>query len=143
MRASVHYHVVSSGHLPTLASDHRTLAGIMPGIDSLATGADASPNRESLCRIRAGHSRVRVERKLRFRVIGILAWRESIRARKEIIRSGRKTLRAWREVECVREEDVRAREMAERAIRQAQDGIAELEAQLEDPPAAPPAPERP
>ena len=45
--------------------------------------------------------------------------------------------------ECVREEDVRAREMAERAIRQAQDGIAELEAQLEDPPAAPPAARRP
>ena len=39
--------------------------------------------------------------------------------------------------------DVRAREMAERAIRQAQDGIAELEAQLEDPPAAPPAARRP
>ena len=45
--------------------------------------------------------------------------------------------------ECVREEDVRAREMAERAIRQAQAGIAELEAQLEDPPAAPPAARRP
>ena len=45
--------------------------------------------------------------------------------------------------ECVREEDVRAREMAERAIRQAQAGIAELEAQLEDPPAAPPAAKRP
>ena len=73
----------------------------------------------------------------------IRARKEAIRARKEIIRSGKKTLRAWKEVECVREEDVRAREMAERAIRQAQDGIAELEAQLEDPPAAPPAARRP
>ena len=54
-------YVVSNGHLPTLANDHRTLAGIMPGLgDSLNTVCAAEKSLED----RMGDVLASVEREL-------------------------------------------------------------------------------